>query len=314
MKPRMLVAQRLCCVCLMLASVPAFAGDDHGRGDEHWGKAWPMYSQHHHDFTAVVCGDVLTASGTYVLTADLVCDAPAVVILATHVRLDLRGYSITNALPISDEDQAGVVVAGTDVHVVNGTVSGFGLGVLITGNENKVSVVAANGNLIGIFLCCGASGNRIVGNTASDNVSFGTIVGVGIQDWEGGGTENAIKGNTANGNEAWGILIGDPSLPAVKGDKITGNVANYNGNGGLLLFQGGATGNVIRGNEFIGNTEYGIVSYSDTSDFPARNLIQGNTALDSGIADLVDASPVCENTWKSNTFSTEVSVAPGCTN
>jgi Periplasmic copper-binding protein (NosD) len=293
MNARMLVTQRVFYVCLMLASTLAWAG---GNGAK-----------------SVACGDLLMTPGAYVLTADLVCVPPAVVILAPRVYVDLNGYSITNALPLSGEDQPGVVVAGNAGAVVHGAVSGFGLAVLVTGNENKVSDVMATGNLIGIFLCCGATGNRIVGNTANDNVSLGSTVGVGIQDWEGAGTNNAISGNTANGNEAWGIIIGDPSLPEVKGDKITGNVANYNGNGGLLLFEGGANGNVVRGNEFIGNTEYGIVSFSDTPDFPAHNVIQGNTALDSGIADLVDAAPVCENTWKSNTFSTEISVAPSCT-
>jgi len=293
MKRRTLVAQRLFCISVMLASTSGWAGSD--------------------GTMPVACGDLLMTSGTYVLTADLVCAPSAVVILAPRVHLDLNGYHITNALPLSGEDQPGIVVAGNGGAVVHGAVSGFGFAVVVTGNENNVSDVMATGNLIGIFLCCGATGNRIVGNTANDNVSLGSIVGVGIQDWEGAGTNNAISGNTANGNEAWGIIIGDPSLPEAKGDKITGNVSNYNGNGGLLLFEGGANGNVVRGNEFIGNTEYGIVSFSDTSDFPAHNVIQGNTALDSGIADLVDAAPVCENTWKSNTFSTEISVAPSCT-
>lgn len=293
MKARVLVAQCAFCVCVVLASTSALAGN---------GGATP-----------VACGDVLMSSGPYVLTADLVCSPPAVVIVGGGVHFDLQGYSITNALPISDEDQAGVVVTGTDSHVGNGAVSGFTFGVIVTGNENQVSEVTAMGNLIGIFLCCGATGNRVVGNTANDNVSLGSIVGVGIQDWEGGGTNNVISGNTANGNQAWGILIADPSLPAVKGDKIAGNVADYNGNGGLLLFEGGANGNVVRGNEVVGNTEYGIVSFSYSGDFPAGNIIQGNTALDSGIADVVDAAPVCENTWKSNTYSTEISVDPGCT-
>jgi parallel beta-helix repeat protein len=291
MKATMSVTQRLFGVCLLLASTSASAGNDGA--------------------TPVACGDLLMTPGAYVLTADLVCDPPAVVILAGGVHLNLNGYSITNALPISDVDQAGVVIAGTDGHVVNGTLSGFELGVLITGNDNKVSEVTATGNLIGIFLCCGATGNRVVGNTANGNVSLGDVVGVGIQDWDGG-RNNVISGNTANENDFSGILISDSLRPPVKGDKITGNVANYNGEHGIMLFEDGANGNVVRGNELVGNTLFGIVSFSYT-DFPIHNLIQGNTALDSGNADIADFAPVCENAWKSNTFSTEISVAPGCT-
>jgi parallel beta-helix repeat protein len=291
MKANVLATQRVLGVCLALASVSASAGSAGA--------------------TPVTCGNVLMSAGAYVLTADLVCDPPAIVILGAQVHLDLNGYSITSAAPLSNTDQFGIIVAGGEGRVVNGTVSGFGLGIVVVGDGNKISGVTATGNLIGIFLCCDAMKNQVVGNTANGNVSLGETVGVGIQDWDGG-RNNVISGNTANGNDFSGMLISDSARPLSKGDKITGNVASYNGEHGIMLFEDGANGNIVRGNETIGNELFGIVSFGYTN-FPAHNLIQGNTALDSGNADIADVAPVCDNTWKSNTFATEFSVDPGCT-
>ncbi|MGI9323689.1 MAG: right-handed parallel beta-helix repeat-containing protein [Pseudomonadales bacterium] len=264
--------------------------------------------------TPVSCGDTLMTPGKYVLTSDLVCDPPAITIMASRVHLNMKGYSITNALPFG-LGQSGVVVTGSNGHVVNGAVHGFLFGLLITGDENKITNVTASGNLIGMFLCCDAEANRVIGNTANNNLSAPEleVVGVGIQDWDGA-KNNIIKGNTANGNDAIGFLIGDFSPPPIpmKSATITGNTANYNGDNGIVMLDG-ANGNLIRGNEFVGNTNFGIASGSFTNNFPVDNLIQGNTAVDNGNADVADFDPACANTWKSNTFATEGGVDPSCT-
>jgi len=201
--------------------------------------------------------------------------------------------------------------------VVIGTVSGFGIGVLILGVGNTISDVTATGNRIGIIVCCEGSENRIVGNIANGNLSGNGVIGVGIQEGDGG-RNNVIAGNTANGNDAWGILLVDQTPPPLppKNATVTGNVASYNGDGGILLVFS-AIGNVVRGNEVIGNANWGILSGSFTANFPDDNLIQGNTALDSGFVDVADFDPACANTWKSNTFSTEggteIGANPDCT-
>jgi hypothetical protein len=61
-----------------------------------------------------------------------------------------------------------------------------------------------------------------------------------------------------------------------------------------------ATGNVVRGDETIGNATWGILSSSSGAEFPTDNVIQGNIALGSGSADLVDLAPVCGNIWSRN--------------
>lgn len=101
-----------------------------------------------------------------------------------------------------------------------------------------------------------------------------------------------------------------------KAATVTGNVANGNGDGGILLFSG-ANGNTVRGNEVTGNANWGIIAGSFTDNHPVDNLIQGNTVLDNDFVDVSDFTPVCTNTWKSNTFgiegSTEIGAHPDCT-
>jgi parallel beta-helix repeat protein len=169
--------------------------------------------------------------------------------------------------------------------------------------ENVIVNNTANGNRIaGIALEDSADNvlpkaTRVVGNTTNEN-RYG-IVDV----W--GSRENVIVGNDADSNGICGIILEDwLGFPAPKATQVRGNSASYNGMGGIWLLRN-ADGNVIRGNEALENAMWGIRSSSTTVSFPDDNLIQGNTSLDNSF-DLIEENPVCANTWKSNTFVSEV--------
>lgn len=272
------------CVGLAVASASAAAGDG--------------------STTAVRCGDTLMAPGHYVLENDLICGAPAVIVAGNGIRLDLRGHSITNASPISDGFEAGILVPGSKSHIVNGTVSGFTMGVWITGDWNQVSRITASRNAAGIFLCCDATHNRIQRNTVSDNLSTGALVGTGIADYDGA-RHNIIRRNTVSGNDYWGIALSDgPDQPAKLG-KVLDNQVNDNGDVGIILFRTGVTRSIVRGNEVIGNGNWGVLTAGDAVEgFPSGNLIHRNRVLNNGSADLIESSPICTNAWKNNTYST----------
>ena len=79
--------------------------------------------------TPVTCGSVITAPGQYRLAG--LCGGPGITILADDVTLYLGGYLMIGP----DFIGSGLTVAGSRAHVEGpGKVTGFSVGVAITGN------------------------------------------------------------------------------------------------------------------------------------------------------------------------------------
>jgi len=170
---------------------------------------------------------VVSNPGSYRLTGNLTVPASAfgIKVNAPSVTVDLNGFSMTGSDKFSG---VGVNAFGiADVTVENGTVTGFGSGV-ITGKNGTVKSVRADANSNGITTDI----NSVVqGCTANGNSA-------GID----GGSGTVISGSTANSNFQ-GILCGSGCL-------VTGNTIDNNSSTPLQFTDttSGYGGNVMNGN------------------------------------------------------------------
>jgi nitrous oxidase accessory protein NosD len=124
--------------------------------------------------TPVTCGDVITLRGTYALTGDCTAAGDGIDINASNVTLELAGHTITG--PGLFIAAAGVVFGNVSgVHIEGpGTITNFHDGVVLARNTTKsvVTQVTANANVDGIFIDSPATGNKIIDNTALNNLSL----------------------------------------------------------------------------------------------------------------------------------------------
>ena len=149
-------------------------------------------------------------------------------ILSPHVSIDLNGFTVGCLLPSCSG--RGIVSAEINVSVRNGTVRGFGEGVLITGNGSYIENVRATGNIIGLHAgnVCVVRDSIAIGNTED-----GIRVGNGC----------LVSGNTAANNTSDGINTG-------VGSNVVANTALGNGGRGLNL----AVNTAYSQNSINGNT------------------------------------------------------------
>ena len=166
----------------------------------------------------------ITASGSYVVTQDLVASGTCLTVLASKVTIDLAGHTIRgNGSGMGITNEAGESASGADtISVLNGAITRFDRGVWLLGRHHSVEGVRAFSNVsVGIEIGEG----RVINNVASNNLgpaSVGIMVGV-VEI--GGNIESGstIAGNIANANGLIGILVPCTS-------ELTRNVAEGNGN------------------------------------------------------------------------------------
>jgi len=171
------------------------------------------------------------------------------------------------------------ITGGATGNTVGGTASGAG---------NVISGNTLFGVLIGTS---GTSGNMVEGNLIGTNAAgdavLGNLHGVLIN---GGATGNTIGGTTAgagnviSGNMRFGVIM---SNPPTTGNVVMGNLigTNPNGDGALrndfhgVVITGSASGNTIGGtaadaeNVISGNGRYGVVINTATA---TGNVLEGN--------------------------------------
>jgi Periplasmic copper-binding protein (NosD) len=100
----------------------------------------------------------ITESGKYELNADLVANGTdGIEVKVSNVTLDLKGYTLTQSQPGFGGTGFGTL-KGDNIVVENGTISGFGTGVLFNGNSNAVEHVRLVGNAAGVSL----QGNNVI--------------------------------------------------------------------------------------------------------------------------------------------------------
>ena len=162
------------------------------------------------------CGQTLTTSA--VLTQNLNCAGSGVIVGASGITIDLKGFTIRANLPTGYgiDDTGGF----DNVMVKNGVLRNFSEGILAWNGADKFSVlnVVASGNEFYGFDLRGdsvkiqsstASGNgdtgvNVVGDSASIKslAASGNYLGIRII-----GDSGSIKSSTASGNDGYGITV-----------------------------------------------------------------------------------------------------------
>jgi hypothetical protein len=157
------------------------------------------------------------ASGSYRLTGNLNSGntTGAIYVAPTlgQVTIDLNGFSITGpGAPFGGTGVAGDFATGCTVE--NGTVTGFGVVGVLTGNNGIVRNVRATSNGVGID--CSGNGCLISDNTVNNNST-----GIGC------GSGCLISGNTLF-NNAFGIQAGDATT-GYGGNVLKNTTTNVSG-------------------------------------------------------------------------------------
>lgn len=188
----------------------------------------------------------ITTPGSYRLAGDLVVPAGAhgIVILTDDVTIDLNGFTISGpGAPLASTRGIYAATAQRRITVLNGQVSNFGYGILLTGPHSHIQRVVATGNLQeGIY----AGYQGVVAECTS------TENGRGITMVQGG----VVRSNTVMSNRETGVLVVQSSL-------VVGNTISYNGGAGLQLdaltgyADNALTGNNGGGAQVVGGKQLG---------------------------------------------------------
>jgi parallel beta-helix repeat protein len=248
--------------------------------------------------TAVGAGNIISGNGVN----GVVLSGPNNRVLGNLIGTDGSGMGVLG------NHGAGVLVTGAG-NIIGGTVpqarnvisgnSGSGVALSTDGNVVEGNFIgtdatgmAALGNALdGVSIGNGASGNTIGGtaagarNVISGNARDGVLL-------QGSGTSgNLIQGNfigtdalgTSNlGNGAEGVEIrlnvsGSPSGNTIGGtDPGAGNIISGNADNGILIRDGGATGNLVQGN-FIGTDATGAALGNNGAGVAIAGGAAGNT-------------------------------------
>lgn len=240
--------------------------------------------------TPVTCGSVISAPGLYVLTENTACDKP-IFINSDDVTLNLRGHTLSNSsgIPI-----AGITTSvgpgnpnafttdGTTIR--NGTITGFGTAIALSGPVNHALPRTANANIHHL---------TITGNGRGIFVTYASDVTIHNNDI----TDN-FSTTPVDDAFAWGTGIAAFDLvdSEIKNNRVTGNSSD-----GIALRFSPTADNMVMKNNASGNGRYGILVSTPSTD----NVIKKNKAKWNSATDLVDLNTNCDsNVWKNNIFVT----------
>jgi parallel beta-helix repeat protein len=228
---------------------------------------------------------------------------------ASWIGLDLSGAAAgNNASGVGVWNTANNVIGGPNVADRNVISSSKGaLGVLIQGSSATNNLIennyigtdptgtAARPNATNGIGVQDGPNTRILNNLVSGNANDGIII------LNANATGNVVQGNivglNASGtgalpNQWYGIEIQSANNTIGGTTAAQRNLFSANGQSGVVLFQGGATGNLIQGNYIgtditgnvdLGNAFQGIAISGANSNTIKSNLISGNNAEGVGV-------------------------------
>lgn len=185
-----------------------------------------------------------------ILNSDLSCpEGIALMVVADGVTVDLNGHTLTGPgpgrrrWPLPDFDLAGVSVRANDVTVENGTLRGFGIGVVVDDVSGvTISNVTTIGGYYGVYLYGGGrhhvennqivenvyglhleqtQGNAVIANELSRQTHH-SPGGYGI--YLHSASDNLIERNWIRDNLNWGIWLSDSTNNTL----VRNNVSNNN--------------------------------------------------------------------------------------
>ncbi len=266
------------------------------------------------------CGTIIAGPGKYKVVNDLACDPGemGIKILASDVKLDLRGHTISCDTP----ERSGVIVGDfgdpevfSNVRISNGTVSGCGVGVLLIFTDGaRITKMSLIENAESGITLVEAENNVIKKNL----IEGGFVSFWAINSFAGGG--NWFGHNTVRHTLA-GI-----DLYAETDSRITCNAANENfyAFGLNPLGPTPSSGNLVRGNQFTnGALGMGLIGVGEPPDvleepMSTDNLVHANVAIGNRLFDVTESiysytlddffllpDAECHNMWKNNMFGTQ---------
>jgi hypothetical protein len=210
------------------------------------------------------CGQLVTTNAF--LTANLLCTGSGVVVGASGITIDLKGFMLRGSGAYYGIDDPGY----DRVTVKNGVLRNFDVGVYAYdgADEVRVSDLLASGNFSGVYIvgneawvkssAASANGPGIYVQGESARVEKATAVGNQLSGISIVGDAASVRSSTASGNGGDGIVVaGDAAL-------IKSNRAEANG------FSGGASDGAGLGIE--------VVNGSFTTPPAGTNVARGNDA------------------------------------
>lgn len=248
-----------------------------------------------------------------VLTQDLgPCSAGGVVV-GPNVTLDLRGHRIFGTPETGD----GVGIRffnATNSSVVDGTVTGFDAGVVITqGGSNTVSEIGAVANVgaagstdFGDGILIDRSPNNIISrNEIRSNGPFSGISVIGAGSVGNKLARNVVQNNDVPSNATENNDVGIRLEAGTAQTTLKRNVISFSGLDGVAIFQG-STGNVLVENTVKANGfhDKGHRKGDGVRVFGAAgadgNVLKLNVAEDNAANGIALALGATENTLKRN--------------
>ena len=197
------------------------------------------------------CGDTITADTT--LNQDLTgCPSNGIIVGADDITLDLNGHTISGdgkpvrRCPRRQPCDMGVFNDRHDgVTVRNGSLRGFAVGVLIGG----------------------VRGNRLVGLSSSHNQYFGFVIA--------DSSRSVIRDSSATDNprpdgDGLGVFMSHDL-------RIVNNSFRRNGQIGIHIEN--STGNLIKGNEFVRNGDFGVFVQADGNQVRGNHCVRNGTGI-----------------------------------
>jgi hypothetical protein len=223
------------------------------------------------------CGQTVTTNA--VLTQDLTCAGPGVIVGASGVTIDLNGHVLKGdgtAGHYGIDNKGGYA----DFVVKNGVVRNFDTGVYAINyaSGQTVSSVVASGN-VGQGIYISGPSATIASSTAAGNgqtgihvlvgpgsVTSSTASGNGLHGIWMEGTKQSVKSSTAVGNAGYGIVV--------SGDAASVTSASANGNKAVGVRVVGSLAS-IKSSTMSGNGGHGIYVSGDAATLKA-NRVEGN--------------------------------------
>jgi hypothetical protein len=162
----------------------------------------------------------ISKSGLYELAANLITSGNCLVISASFVTIDLKGFSIDGTISggTTDITASKTLTRVRGITVRNGSISGFGAGLDLT-NASNDSIVEG----LRVIGGSSASENGIFANgIVKDNIVYGYNAGIG----------GIAVGGVVTGNY---VADAQTGIAVPVGSTVTGNTVNNNRQTGLLV-------------------------------------------------------------------------------
>jgi parallel beta-helix repeat protein len=221
--------------------------------------------------------DVYNSPGTHVEQNRILRNAGEGLVIFGSPRTRVSGNELDANRNGMDANNGSDSIAVTGNHARGNRLAGIAVGAL-RGARVVRNVASGNGD-DGLFLF-DLRNSLVRGNRASGNFTglhlYGGQGGVAQFGGKHGATGNRLIGNSATRNSHAGIWVkGDDRRDSVDENLVSGNLADRNGRAGGIAVQASARGNELRGNMANANSGHGITAVRGTID-GGGNRARGN--------------------------------------